>query len=96
MKKFIYLFLALLIVACGDDDSSESADCNCIKTSYHSYFPTGSSNYRITDTIGTENVVCQDEQGVKVFTIQTPEADNYYYVICCDNFEGDPENPWCN
>ena len=89
MKKGIYLFLALIIIACSDDSNSDD-DCGCVKTSYRGYFATSSSNSYTVETLGTENVVCQTAE-VRVITQDNSgggDNDNLYYIICCDNLEG--------
>jgi hypothetical protein len=72
-------------MGCGDNKTEEE-DCGCIKTSYHRYFRTSSSNSSVTVVVGTENVPCQDQES-QVTTAEANGGEYWYYRICCDNID---------
>ena len=94
MKKLLYLLFAITLItfiSCSDDAKEE--DCGCVKTSYHRYFRTTSSNSSITVETGKENVYCQEQES-QVVTAEANGGEYWYYVICCDNI--DEPNSSCN
>ncbi|MDA9885650.1 hypothetical protein N9D26_00150 [bacterium] len=93
MKKLL-LLSALFIFACGSDsdENNPQQECNCVKTSYHQYFATSSSNSLRRDIVGTENVACQDEEVQVTTSSDSSGSDIYFYEICCGNIDDDIAN----
>ena len=84
MKKYSLLLQSVLLLSCSGKDEETEVSCNCVKTSYHFYFATSSSNSSRTDMLGRENVPCQVEES-QVTTATGKGGERWYYVICCSN-----------
>jgi len=89
MKNLLYLFFAITLMGCGDNQPEP--ECGCVKTSYHFFFRNSSSNSATTQVLGTENIPCQDSEGRVVTSRDSSGSNIYYYIICCDNIE-DPNS----
>jgi hypothetical protein len=87
MRKLLYFIFAISLMGCGDNKTEEEEeDCGCVKTSYHRYYRTTSSNSGVIAVLGTEKVPCQ-EQEVQVTTAQANGGEYWFYRICCNNID---------